>query len=108
MATTRTTETYAAWLSRKLDEGGYTARAFSKKMNPEAPEIARRSLRRYLKGMVPLERTKLEIAALLESDETGPVEGADDDEEDDLLAALQARVEELADLIQKARDGAIA
>lgn len=81
MSTTTGRESYAVWLSRQLDERAFTVRSFAKKMNPEAPEIARRSLRRYLKGMVPIDRTKREIADHLGCTEIGP--DADDDAEGD-------------------------
>lgn len=97
-------ETYASWLSRKLDEGNFTVRGFAMKMNPENPEIARRTLRRYLSGQyVPRQAARDEIAAQLGSTETGPT-ASDDDEEDDLLAALERRVNELSLLIQQARN----
>ncbi len=73
------TTTYSEWLAQKLDENGYTVRSFARVMNPENPEVARRSLRRYLKGMVPIERTRSEIAGKLGTKELGP----DDDSEGD-------------------------
>lgn len=91
-------ETYGVWLSRKLDETGHTVRAFAKRMNPDNPEIARRTLRRYLSGQyVPRDAAKREIALHLGSDEIGP---DDDDDEDDLLADLQRRVDEISVLLK--------
>lgn len=102
MTTTTGQETYGRWLSRKMDEGGLTTRALAKRMNPENPEIARRTLRRYLADkQVPREPAKREIALHLSSDEIGPNE---DDAEDDLLADLDRRVQELSLLIQQARN----
>lgn len=65
-------ENYGEWLSKQLDQRGYTTRAFSKLWNPTDPETARRQLRRYLKGQVPHERTRKEIASVLGSKEIGP------------------------------------
>lgn len=75
-------ETYQEWLARKMDEGGHTLRGLAKKWNPENPEVARRALRRYLKGVVPISRTRLEIARILGSDDSEPSSDADDTEDD--------------------------
>lgn len=79
MITTETRETYARWLRRHMDERGLSQRSLAKLWNPDDPETARRSVRRYLKGMVPLERTRRELAHVLGTgDDIGP-----DDTEDD-------------------------
>ena len=81
-ATTR--ENYAAWLRRKMDDQGFTQRSLARVVSEIAgsdPEVARRSIRRYLKGMVPLERTRKVFAqALSTGDDLGP---DDADTEDD-------------------------
>lgn len=71
-------ETYAEWFSRQLDERAYTTRSFARAWNPEDPETARRMVRRYLKGVVPIERTRREIARVLGSEKNGPDEPEDD------------------------------
>lgn len=81
MTTTTPRETYQDWLRRKMEEGGHTLRGLARKWNPDNPEVARRALRRYLKGVVPIARTRLEIARVLGSDDSEPVNG--DDTEDD-------------------------
>lgn len=63
-----------------MDERGFTQRSLAREWNPDDPETARRSIRRYLKGMVPLRRTREQLAAALGSEEIGP-DG--DDTEDD-------------------------
>lgn len=72
-------ETYAQWLRREMDERGFTQRSLAREWNPEDPETARRSIRRYLKGMVPLRRTKEQLAAAMGSEETGPDADTEDD-----------------------------
>ena len=67
-------ETYAEWLARKMSEGGFSIRSLARSWQPDSAEDARRSLRRYLDGMTPRERTRAEIAAALRSQETGPAE----------------------------------
>lgn len=81
MKTTTSPETYAQWLKRQMDERGFTLRGLARAWNPNDPENARRALRRYLKGMVPIERTRAEIARALGSDESEPANS--DDEEGD-------------------------
>lgn len=63
-----------------MDERGFTQRGLAKQWNPADVETARRAIRRYLKGMVPIERTRREIASALGSEELGPDAG--DSEED--------------------------
>lgn len=72
-----TTETYAKWLERKMAEAGLSTRALARRWNPNDPETARRALRRYLDGMVPITRTRLEIATHLGSQESEPAESDD-------------------------------
>lgn len=81
MTTTTTRESYAQWLRRQMTEREITQRELARRLNPEDSEIARRAVRRYLKGMVPLQRTREKIATALGSEKTGP-EGADDAEDD--------------------------
>lgn len=82
MQTSTSQETYAVWLARTMEERGFTQRSLAKAWNPADPENARRAIRRYLKGMVPIVRTRLEIARALGSDETEPA-ASDDDKEGD-------------------------
>lgn len=95
------TETYAAWLSRELDDRGHSTRSFARQWKPTDPETGRRQLRRYLNGQVPHDRTKRELAECLGTEKIGPDE--DDDEESDLLAALERRVSEITTLLERAR-----
>lgn len=76
-----TTETYAVWLRREMDERGFTQRSLARAWNPEDPETSRRAVRRYLKGMVPIERTRREIANALGSSSTGPAPDPDKEED---------------------------
>lgn len=64
-----------------MDEKELTQRSFAKLVNPEDPETARRSIRRHLKGMLPLERTRHVYAEVLGTgDDLGPdAEDAEDD-----------------------------
>lgn len=80
--TNTTAETYAQWLERKMTEGGLSQRALARKWKPTDAETARRALRRYLNGMVPIARTRLEIAAHLPGDDSEPAEGDEDAEGD--------------------------
>lgn len=89
MHTATPRETYAEWLSRQMRERNLSQRGLARAMRPGDPETARRALKRYLNGMVPQERTRIDIARALGTDETGPSESSDDDEEGSLLADLQ-------------------
>lgn len=83
MHATTERETYAVWLARKMEEGGFTQRSLARAWNPEDSENARRAIRRYLKGMVPIVRTRLELARALGSEESEPrLPSADDSEVD--------------------------
>ncbi len=64
-----------------MEERQLTQRSFAKLVNPADPEIARRSIRRHLKGMVPLDRTRQVYAEVLGTgDDLGPdAEDAEDD-----------------------------
>jgi hypothetical protein len=77
MATTRN-ETYADWLRAKMEAKGFTQRSLARvvaEISGSDPEVARRSIRRYLKGMVPLARTRKVFAqALGTGDDLGPNE----------------------------------
>jgi phage anti-repressor protein len=81
MASTETRQTYAQWLRERMDEKGLTQRSFARLVNANDPETARRSIRRHLKGMVPLERTRVIYAEVLGTgDDLGPdAEDAEDD-----------------------------
>lgn len=81
MSTTEARPTYAKWLRNRMEERGLTQRSFAKLLNPNDPEAARRSLRRHLKGMVPLDRTRRIYAEVLGTgDDLGPdAEDAEDD-----------------------------
>lgn len=81
MSSTETRTTYARWLQERMNDRGLTQRSFAKLLNPHDPETARRSIRRHLKGMVPLERTRHVYAeALGTGDDLGP--DSEDDEDD--------------------------
>lgn len=75
-------ETYSEWLRRQMDDRQVTTRELARRLNPDDPEIARRAVRRYLAGMVPIERTRDRIAHALGIRETGPRAVADDSEDD--------------------------
>lgn len=77
--TTSNRESYAQWLRREMDERGVSLRELARRLGPNDPETWRRSLRRYLKGMVPLAKTKERIAAALGSEATGPDADLEDD-----------------------------
>lgn len=80
MTTTTGGESYAAWLRREMTERSFSQRSLARAWNPEDPETARRAIRRYLNGMVPIKRTRDQIATALGSDDSGP--DADDSEDD--------------------------
>lgn len=82
--------TYAGWLSERMRERGLTQRSLGKALNPSNPEVGRRAVRRYLGGMVPLERTQKLIAETLGVTETGPA--PQDDEELDLISMLKRQL----------------
>lgn len=75
------TPTYSEWLRAQMEAQGLSQRQLALRMNPDDPETARRSVRRYLKGMVPIERTRHLIAAALGTgDDIGPDgESSEDD-----------------------------
>lgn len=79
MTSTTQRETYATWLERKMAAGGFTQRSLARTWKPDDAENARRSLRRYLKGVVPMQRARDEIAFALGSEETGPSDDTEDD-----------------------------
>lgn len=80
--TNTASETYSQWLGRQMADRGFTQRSLARAWNPQDPETARRALRRYLKGMVPIARTRLEIAKALGVEESGPGSSSDDEEDD--------------------------
>lgn len=65
-------ESYADWLARHMREQGFTQRSLARRWNPGDPETARRAIRRYLAGMVPIARTRDELAHALGVKESGP------------------------------------
>ncbi len=67
-----TSETYAQWLQRQMTERGLSQRQLGGLLTPSDPEIGRRSVRRYLKGMIPIERNRQTIAVALGTEDTGP------------------------------------
>lgn len=73
-------ESYAQWLRREMQEREVTQRELARRLNPEDPETSRRAVRRYLKGMVPLVRTRRLISDALGVEAIGP---DPDDAEDD-------------------------
>lgn len=73
---------YAVWLERQMRERELTQRGLAKRWNADDPETARRAIRRYLKGMVPIERTRKELARAIGSSDIGPP-ASDPDSEDD-------------------------
>lgn len=83
MQKTMSRDTYAAWLERQMREHGWTLRGLARAWNPDDPETARRALRRYLKGMVPIARTRRDLAEVIGCKETGPSPSDDDSKEDD-------------------------
>ena len=90
---------YAEWLRARMDERGYTQRSFGRALNPDNPEAGRRSVHRYLTGMVPLERTRKVIAEVLGVDETGPAPS--DEEEQDLVSMLRRQLVDLQTLVDR-------
>lgn len=76
-----TTESYAVWLRREMDDRGFTQRSLARAWNEDDPETARRAIRRYLKGMVPIERTRREISSALGCSNTGPAPDPDKEED---------------------------
>lgn len=81
MDSTTTAETYAVWLRRQMDERGFTQRSLARAWNADDSENARRAVRRYLKGMVPIQRTRNEIAHALGITETGPAPDPEKEED---------------------------
>jgi hypothetical protein len=63
-----------------MQERDLSQRALARMWKPEDPETARRAIRRYLSGMVPIRRTRDELAVALGSESSGP---DSDDSEDD-------------------------
>lgn len=72
-------ESYAEWLQARMNERGLTQRQLAKLLRPDSPETARRAVRRYLKGMVPTERTRHVISTALGTHDLGPDDPAEDD-----------------------------
>jgi len=81
MDTTTSNGAYATWLRARMDEGGFTQRSLARAWNEDDPETARRAIRRYLKGMVPIERTRRELAGALGVTDTGPAPDPDKEED---------------------------
>lgn len=82
MSATSPREKYSDWLSRKMDERGFTIRSLARAWNPENPDQARRTLRRYLNGMVPQQRTREQLAHVLGSPDSEPTSSDDGSEAD--------------------------
>lgn len=100
-------ESYGDWLARKMEEGGWSQRSLARAWNPDAPENARRSLKRYLKGVEPITRTREEIAKVLGSEESGPGETEEEGGYDPIsilrarLAAIQDGLAEVAETVDQ-------
>lgn len=77
MQTVTAKQTYAQWFQGMLDSHGFSQRSFARAWKPSDPETARRAVRRYLGGMVPIERTRHEIAEVFGSKESGPATDTD-------------------------------
>ena len=96
---TQAAQTYAEWLGSKMKERDFTQRSLGRALNPSNPEIGRRAVRRYLGGMVPLERTRTVIAEALGVDETGPAPS--DDEGLDLFADLRRQLADTMAMVSR-------
>lgn len=70
---------YAQWLQQRMEEKGLTQRQLAKLLRPDSPETARRAVRRYLRGMVPTQRTREHISGVLGTKDLGPDDPAEDD-----------------------------
>lgn len=92
------TPSYAEWLQARMEEKELTQRQLAKLLRPDSPETARRAVRRYLKGMVPTERTRQHISVFSESRTLGPTIPR---RMTDLVATLNARIDELHLLVQR-------
>lgn len=75
----QTESTYAGWLREKMDEKQLSQRQLGARLTPDNPEIGRRAVRRYLKGMTPIARTREAIADALGTHDVGPEPDAEDD-----------------------------
>lgn len=63
---TRTRSQFGSLLRDALTSQGVSIRELARRLNPERPETARRSLIRYIKGeVIPEQRNRDEIAAAL-------------------------------------------
>ena len=71
--------TYAEWLQARMTERELSQRQLATLLRPDSPEIARRAVRRYLRGMVPTTRTREHISGVLGTKDLGPDEPAEDD-----------------------------
>lgn len=91
---------------RKNENGGnYGIRTLARKINPSAPEVARRALNRYIfEGARPTLVYRVAIAAALDVPVDEVPGSADDDEEDE--AAMREAFRLFADLMGRlnARD----
>lgn len=65
-----------------MNDRRISTRELARRLRPDDPETARRAVRRYLNGMVPLTRTREEIAHAMGSGSTGPGSGSGDTEDD--------------------------
>lgn len=84
-----------------MHDRGLSQRQLARLWRPDDPETARRSIRRYLDGMVPHDRTKQELARAMGSEETEPSSSSEDDKEGSLLAELRMRLLEAAHLMDE-------
>lgn len=72
-------QTYAEWLQARMEDRGLSQRELGKLLRPDSPETARRAVRRYLRGMVPTQRTREHISGVLGTKDLGPDDPAEDD-----------------------------
>jgi transcriptional regulator with XRE-family HTH domain len=82
---------YGLRLRAVLAETNTTIYRLSRKINPQAPESARSSIQRYLRGAVlPSLDKRNELADALGRDELRSVPDPDDEEEDPVAALMQS------------------
>ena len=62
-----------------MEDRGLSQRELGKLLRPDSPETARRAVRRYLRGMVPTQRTREHISGVLGTKDLGPDDPAEDD-----------------------------
>lgn len=73
MKTEAVEKTFALWLRRQMEEQDLSQRALARKWMPEDENKARTYIRRYLRGVVPIERSRRDLAATLNVEDPGAV-----------------------------------